>query len=227
METLAEIPFSLDVEQIKAKAHVDAGSSYAMDLLSLIELAQEIGKPKAAYAACFITGRNGDTVHVEDVCFRSRTLARNLESVERVFPLVATCGHELDIGFPGKGDMLKEFYWDLIKSSLLSAANKYLSDHLHRKFRLDKTAIMRPGSGDASVWPIEQQEDLFTLLGDVEGAVGVRLTESLLMVPNQTTSGLMFPTKTDFRSCEVCHRDSCPSRRAPFNKVLWDKIHHD
>ena len=227
METLTHIPFSLNVEAIKAQTHVDAGSNHAMDLLPLIELAQEIGNPKAAYAACFITGRDRDKVHIEDVCFRSRTLARNLESIERVFPLVATCGHELDLAFPDKGDILKEFWWDLIKNRLLGAANKYLQDHLHQKFRLGKTAIMRPGSGDASVWPIEQQKGLFSLLGDVQGAIGVHLTESFLMVPNQTNSGLMFPTETDFRSCEMCHRDNCPLRHAPFNKALWDEIHDD
>jgi len=227
MEILGEIPFSLDVEQIRTQAHVDARSSDAKGLLALIELAQEVGKPKAAYAVCFIGGRYEDAVQIGNVSFRSRTLVHNLEPVERVFPLVATCGHEMDEAFPGKGDMLKEFWWDLIKSRLLGAANKYLGDHLHRKFRLGKTATMRPGSGDASVWPIEQQKDLFTLLGDVEGAISVRLTESFLMVPNKTTSGLMFPTETDFRSCEVCHRENCPSRHAPFNKELWEEIQND
>jgi len=227
METLAKIPFSLDADQIMTQAHVEVGSADAPDLLSLVELAQEIGSPKAAYTTSFIAGRDSNKVQIEDVWFRSRTLARNVESVERVFPLVATCGHEMDQAFPGEGDMLKEFWWDLIKNHLLGAANKYLSDHLHRKFRLGKTATMRPGSGDASVWPIEQQKDLFTLLGDVEGTVGVRLTESFLMIPNKTTSGLMFPTETDFRSCEVCHRESCPSRHAAFNRDLWEEIQHD
>jgi hypothetical protein len=226
-ETLDSIPFSLDVEQIIAQAHVKAESRDADELLSLIELAEAVGKPKAAYAVCFIEGRDGDAVQIEDVRFKSRMLAHNLESVQRVFPLLATCGHELDEAFPGKGHMLQEFWWDLIKSRLLGAANKHLTDHLHRKFRLEKTATMRPGSGDASVWPIEQQRELFMLLGDVERAVGVRLTESFLMVPNKTTSGLMFPTETDFRSCEVCHRENCPSRQAPFSKDLWEQIQHD
>ena len=227
MRTLTKIPFSLDVDQIMAQAHVEVESSDAADLLSLIGLAQEIGSPKAAYAACLVGGRAGDKVQIDDIWFRSRTLAHNLESVERVFPLVATCGHELDQGFPGKGDMLKEFWWDLIKNRLLGAANKYLSDHLHRRFRLGKTATMRPGSGDASVWPIEQQKDLFSLLGNLEKEVGVQLTESFLMVPNKTTSGILFPTETDFRSCEVCHRENCPSRHASFNKDLWEEIQHD
>jgi len=133
----------------------------------------------------------------------------------------------MDRAFPGKGDMLKEFWWDLIKTHLLGAANKHLSDHLHRKFRLGKTATMRPGSGDVSVWPIEQQKTLFSLLGSVESDIGGQLTESCLMVPNKTTSGLLFPTETDFRSCEVCHRENCPSRHAPFNKDLWEDIEHE
>ena len=226
-KTLTGIPFSLDADRIFAQAHVEVGSSDAGDLRSLIELAQEIGRPMAAYAICFITKRDGDRVQVNDACFTSRTLALNLESAERVFPLVATCGHELDQGFPDKGDMLKEFWWDLIKTSLLGAANRYLNDYLHRKFRLGKTATMRPGSGDASVWPIEQQKVLFSLLGNVDRELGVQLTDSFLMIPNKTTSGIMFPTERDFRSCEVCHRENCPSRHAPFNKDLWEAIQHD
>jgi hypothetical protein len=227
MKILTAIPFALDAEQLMADAHVDAGSGDAADFLSMVELAREVGRPKAAYAPSFITERDGDRVQIEEVWFQSRTLARNLESVERVFALVATCGHELDDAFPARGDMLKEFWWDLIKAHLLGAANQFLSEHVHRTFRLGKTAIMRPGSGDASVWPIEQQKDLFRLLDGVEEKLGVRLTESSLMIPNKTLSGILFPTETDFRSCEVCHRENCPSRHAPFNKELWEEIQHD
>src|SRR5664280_1619604 len=110
MKTITEIPFLLDADQIIAQSHVEAGSGIAADLPSLIELAQEIGRPKAAYDVCFITKRDGDIVQINDACFRSRTLALNLESAERVFPFVTTCGHELDQGFPDKGDMIKEFW---------------------------------------------------------------------------------------------------------------------
>ncbi len=226
MEILTEIPFSLDANQIMTQSRVEAGSDYADDLLALVELARKVGRPKAAYAVCFIGERDGDTIQIDDTWFTSRTLVRNLMSAERVFPLVATCGREIDQAFPAKGDMLKEFWWDLIKTRLLGAANQHLTGHLNSRFRLGKTATMRPGSGDASVWPIEQQKNLFSLLDNVEDALGVHLTESFLMVPNKTTSGLMFPTETDFRSCEVCHRENCPSRHAPFNKDLWEEIQH-
>ncbi len=227
METLTNIPFSLDAGQIMTQAHVKVESAYAAELLSLIELAQEIGNPKAGYTVSFITGRDGDKIQIEDVWFKSKALVHNLESAERVFPFVASCGRELDQAFPDKGNMLKEFWWDMIKSHLLGAAYIHLSDHLHRRFRLGKTATMRPGSGDASVWPIEQQKDLFSLLGNVESEVGVQLTESFLMVPNMTISAFLFPTETDCQSCGVCHKEKCPSRHAPVKKELWDQIQQE
>jgi len=227
MEILTEIPFTLDAAILMEQLHIDPNSESAKEVQDLLAIAMNVGRPKAAYAVAFVENRAGDTVTIGDIPFTSRTLSRNLATSERVFPLVATCGHEMDEAFPADGDMLKEFYWDLIKAHLHGAANRHLSDHLHSKFRLGKTATMRPGSGDASVWPIEQQRELFALLGDVEKAIGVRLTDSFLMVPNKTTSGILFPTEIDFRSCEMCHRENCPSRSSPFNRLLWEEIQHD
>jgi hypothetical protein len=227
METLTEIPFALDVAALMTQLHVEADTDDARDLRELMDLAMKAGRPKAAYREAFVEARDGDTLTIGGVAFTSRTLSRNLASVERVFAMVATCGHEMDQVFPARGDPLKEFWWDVIKTHLLGAANRHLNEHLHRVFRLGKTASMHPGSGDVSVWPIEQQRGLFALLGDVEPAIGVRLTGSCLMVPNKTTSGILFPTEADFRSCEVCHRVTCPSRQAPFNKELWERIQHD
>jgi hypothetical protein len=83
---------------------------------------------------------------------------------------------------------------------------------------------MSPGSGDANVWPITQQRELFSLFSNVEALVGVRLTDSFLMLPNKTVSGIRFQTETDFESCELCHRESCVGRRAPFNRELWESL---
>ena len=227
MEILNDIPFSLDADTIMKQVHIEPDRSDADDLQTLIDLAKRVGRPKAAYTVAFIEAREGDTVRAGGTLFTSRTLARNLAAVERVFPMVATCGRELDDGFAGAGDPLQEFWLDAIKTRMLGAAHQFLHDHLHRVFRLGKTAVMRPGSGDADVWPIEQQRPLFALMGDVEAAIGVKLTASCLMIPNKTTSGVLFPVEKDFRSCEVCHRESCPSRHAPFNQSLWDEMQHD
>ncbi|MBD3384651.1 vitamin B12 dependent methionine synthase [candidate division KSB1 bacterium] len=226
MNILDNIDFSPNAETMRKQAHIAAASEDETELLKLIELSKNIGRPKAAYTVSYVTERNEDTLQIDDVTFKSRTLALHLKEVERVFPYVATCGHEMDEEYKDDGDMLKAFWWDLIKQSMLDTANTALHEHLENTYRLGKTASMQPGSADVAVWPIEQQKALFALLGDVEENLGVHLTESCLMIPNKTVSGIYFPTETDFRSCEVCRRDNCPSRRVAFNEELWQAIHH-
>ena len=144
-----------------------------------------------------------------------------------MFAYVTTCGREADEIETPQGDVLAEFWLDTIKADLLSASTRYLNKLLQRRYKLGKTAVMNPGAGDATVWPIEQQAELFSLLGDVEGLIGVRLTDSFLMLPNKSVSGIRFPTEIDFQSCQLCHRENCPGRRSPFNKELWNSTQDD
>lgn len=227
METLTDIKFSPDADKLMKQAHIEAGSDDEIEFRSMLDTALKIARPKAAYTVSFIDEKEDNTVTIEGVTFTSRTLSKNLKSVERVFAFVATCGKELNEPFFDDNDMVKEYWWDLIKSSALYAAHQYLMDYLHRKYRLDKTASMMPGSGDVSIWPIEQQKGLFELLGDTESQIGVKLTDSFLMVPNKTLSGILFPTEKDFQSCQVCHRENCPSRKAAFNENFWDETQTD
>ncbi|MFW5768460.1 MAG: vitamin B12 dependent methionine synthase, partial [Spirochaetota bacterium] len=60
--------------------------------------------------------------------------------------------------------------------------------------------------------------------GNVDDLIGVTLTDSFLMMPNKTVSGIRFPNEVGFESCELCHREDCPGRRADFNQELWEKM---
>lgn len=228
MHVLTDFPFTLDPSTLMRQLHIEPGTEDADRLQVLVEQATAIARPKAGYRVAYITNRTGDSVDLDGTRFTSRMLSRNLAAAERVFAMIATCGHELDAsGAPTQGDLVESFWWDAIKSRLHQAAVHALSQHLHRRFRLGKTASMQPGSGDAAVWPIDQQKALFNLMGDVELALGVRLTASCLMIPNKTTSGVLFPTEATFESCTVCRRKDCPSRRAPLDDALWAAIQHD
>ena len=155
--------------------------------------------------------------------FVSKVLRANLDEVGRVFPYVATCGRELDT-IPVDGDnVFGQFCWDTVKEMALYAALAHLTTHLKEAYSLDGLATMNPGSGDANVWPIEQQKELFALFGDVQELIGVVLTDSCLMLPNKSVSGLFFPSESGFQSCQLCHREKCPGRRAPFDAHLWQE----
>ena len=227
MEAITDISFEIDVEALFKGVHVEPGSDDAKEFAVLVNKVQEVGKPKALYKESYIEAKGDETITIDSVTFTSRALRRNLDEIERVFPYVTTCGKEVDeIEIP-QGDFLKEFWLDTIKATLLGVSGHYLSELLERKYKLGKTATMNPGSGDVTVWPIEQQRELFSLFGDVENLIGVRLTDSFLMLPNKSVSGIRFPTEVDFQSCQLCRRENCAGRRAPFNRELWEAVQHD
>ena len=202
-----EIPFQVSFADLMAKLRIKADSGLAADLGRLVEQAQALARPKALYKAAYIDERDGDEVVIDGIRFTSRVLQVNLEQVGRVFPHVATCGMELQDWADGIDDMLQNYWAETIKEVALRAARTALFEHLSRTYRLGETAVMSPGSLED--WPIQQQRQLFTLLGDTEAAIGVRLTDSMLMIPTKSVSGIRFPTEHTFESCMLCPREDC------------------
>jgi len=224
MGVLESIPFELDVPGLMDHFHVADGTDDGREFRELAGKVKAAGRPTAMYRECFVERKGDDTVVIEGVTFTSRVLRRNLDTVERVFAYVATCGRPTDALEYPREEFIRNFWLDTMKGVLLGYALKALNAHLDERYRLGRAASMAPGSGDATVWPIEQQKPLFALLGDVEGAIGVRLTDSCLMVPNKPVSGVRFPTEKSFASCQVCHRERCSGRRAPFDREMWESL---
>ncbi len=227
IEAITNISFELDLEGLLKGAHIKPGTNDAKEFEDLVNNAQKNARPKALYKECFIQSKEEETITIDDIIFTSQALRINLDQVERVFAYVVTCGKEVDeIEIP-QDDFLKGFWLDTIKATLLGISGRHLSELLDQKYKLGKTVDMNPGSGDVAVWPIEQQRKLFALFGDVENFIGVRLTESFLMIPNKSISGIRFSTEINFQSCQLCHRENCSGRSASFDKKLWESVQHD
>ncbi len=225
MPILSPLPFEIDLPALQEALHIKPDGRYAPELERLVRRAEQIGRPKAVYQEYFIESREGDSLVIGGKTFTSRALAMNLEAVEKVYAYVCTAGSELDEANPDSSDMLQKFWWDMTKEAVLGSAIHALDEHIRRTFQMSKTAVMNPGSGDADTWPIEQQRLLFALLGEGPALIGVQLGSSFLMSPIKTVSGLLFATEKDFRTCQVCRRENCRGRRAPFDQALWDAVH--
>jgi len=218
---LSSIPFQLDTAALRQKLHIKEGNHHAEELDHLIQGAQTVGKPKALYKEAFIESRTDETVTLDGITFKSRILRVNLENVYRVFPYVITCGLELEEWSKKIADFLQEFWAEEIKETVLYMARDYFLKHVGDYYHLGQTARMNPGS--LADWPIEEQRPLFTLLGNAEELIGVHLTPSLMMVPTKSVSGILFPTEVDFSSCQLCPRETCPGRKARYDKGLYAK----
>jgi hypothetical protein len=224
MVALTDIPFTFDTDQLSEQLRIKPGTDHAKAFEELVSTVQAIAKPKALYKIAFIDEKGVDSVTIDGVQFTSPALRKNLDSIERVFPYIATCGREIDDIEIEQGDLQKKMWLAFFKGNLLQTSIQYLGGHLTNRYKVTNVSSMNPGSGDASVWPFEQQRDLFSIFEDVERHIGVKLTKSLVLVPDMSVAGILFPTETDFQSCQLCHRENCHLRRTPFNKELWESI---
>jgi hypothetical protein len=213
------LPFSLNVDALCEKLRVRA--RHREDVDRLVAEAETIARPRAHYKMVFIEAKDDDSVTAGGVTFNSRVLRVNLDGLHRFFAFVGTAGHELEAWVDSKQDMLAHFYADAINEAVLHAAMVGLINRLTDQFQLATTAAMNPGS--LTDWPLREQRPLFKLLGDVRSAIGVELTDTLLMVPRKSVSGILFAAEETFASCQLCPRHDCPNRRAPYDAGLFER----
>jgi len=218
---LDDIAFKPDVDCLLSALRIDADSDDADTVRDLLRQAEAVARPKAMYREAFIDDRGDDFVVIRGIKLSSRVLAVNLQDVHRVFPFAITCGTEIEEWSQSLGDALERYWADRIKEMALGAAGGALSEHLVSTFQPGKTSTMNPGSLED--WPLTEQTALFSVLGDVTGTIGVRLSDTFLMTPVKSVSGLRFPTEISFESCQLCKRSACPSRRAKYDPELFDK----
>jgi hypothetical protein len=214
MERLEQISLSLDIGEVKEK--LQAGDW--VQIQTLLEIAKPLISAKAVYKVCYIEEKLEDTVIIDGIPLRSRILTKNLEKVGRVFPYVITIGTRLEQKADASTDLLEKYYLDKIGNIALSEVRNYLEENLCSKFALDGLSYMSPGSLED--WPLEEQRPLFSILKGGEVSIGVRLTESLLMIPRKSVSGIYFPTEVTFYSCQLCPRKNCEGRKAHHSKDL-------
>ena len=227
MNIILNAPFKLPREEIQTTLAIKPGSSSETEFKKILGQVEEIARPKSIYRVAYVENRSQDSVTIENETFHSQVMRLNFDEINRVFPYIATCGPEVD-EFPlDEGDILKQYWINAIKLSLLHTAFDHLVDTIKKRFMFDDISNMNPGSGEMDVWPIEEQSELFSLLGGqsvIKKEIGVRLLPSYLMIPDMTTSGILFPSQVSYANCQLCKREDCPSRQAEFDETLWQSI---
>ena len=213
-----QIEFNPDPEKFFNKMRIKPGSRQEELVLSLLDEGRQVGRPRAIYTITGIDQHLDDGVVLNGIRMKSKVMAVNLSAVHRVFPYLNSSGRELFDWTQSKEDLLERYYAEEISQLALRTAEEFLLAHLKATYQLGKTSSLNPGS--LIDWPITAQRPLFQLLGDPLESIGVELTESMLMLPNQSVSGIHYSSDTDFWNCELCPRENCSQRQAPFDESL-------
>ena len=216
---LDTIQFQPDYENLTKRLRLRPGSPMFEDFNAFFDETVKIARPKVFYKVAFTDGNDSNSVVIDGIRFESRVLCVNLAEVHRVFAYLATCGVELAEQRARETDILRQFWADALMEAALQSAMGVLREDMITRYQVGKTSAMNPGS--LPDWPISQQKPFFELLGTTANRTGVRLTESMLMVPAKSTTGLFFETESEFVNCQLCPRKNCPNRRAGYNQDLY------
>ena len=222
METIQFIPVSLDKREIAARLRFDPARAGFKSLDELIALAEGLIRPRGLFEVGYVGAKGERTVEVAGVTFESPILRKNLDATGRAFPYIITVGPDLERAASAQTDLLKQYYLEEMANFALEKAAAWLSAQLEVRYSLGPLSNMSPGSLED--WPITEQAKLFSIFGDTERLVGVRLTDSLLMLPRKSISGILFPSEEGFRSCQLCDRANCPGRKGKMKTLVIRRV---
>jgi len=191
----------------------------AEDLLEdALAEAEEIAVPCAFLRPATVEQITETGAVIGGVPFAGSVFSARLAEGMQVFPYVMSCGRQLHDWMESyRDDVLMASMSAEIAQSYLGAVGAAVRKYVHETLITEgHVSALNPGSLEDG-WSITGQRDLFALLGEGGARTGVTLTESCLMVPLKSGSGIWFPSESHYENCMLCPRTDCPNRRAPYD----------
>jgi len=209
-----DLPYVLpDAQHMAERLHVFEDDFE--DFEAAYHKAAAVAAPKFIWKKAPVRLLGNNDVMIGEQLFHSRILHVNMQGVESAYAYVASCGRELYELALSCADPLERYWIDSISEQLLRSIGISAHNRLKQLAGEERLFCMNPGS--LPDWPISEQSPLFELIGDVYGQIGVELTDTYLMLPIKSNSGIYYASDSDFVNCEFCARGECPNRRARFN----------
>ncbi|MEJ5263216.1 MAG: vitamin B12 dependent-methionine synthase activation domain-containing protein [Ignavibacterium sp.] len=142
---------------------------------------------------------------------------RDLKEVSEIFVFVCTIGKVVEEKIHqlfSNGDSLNAFILDRIASELVECTANLLEQKIQSDFLKTGYNLTNRYSPGYCGWSVSEQQKLFSLLPDK--FCGVQLTESSLMIPIKSISGIYGSgykiIRRDYQ-CEICDDEFCYKRK--------------
>lgn len=182
-----------------------------------LEEAAKICQVKGAYVISENVRISSGKIEVDGVEFNiGRRIARELKNSQGVAFIICTAGEQISKRskqlMAGENPVLG-YVFDLIGSQIAESAADRLQNELAQLFDSDGLKITNRYSPGYCDWNVAEQHQLFSFFP--EGCCGIRLTESALMDPVKSVSGIIgWGPDVSFRNymCDLCGKEDCLQR---------------
>lgn len=144
-------------------------------------------------------------------------IARYLKQAEEYAVFVATAGVEFEAmqrRLRAEGDIVRQFFADMIGSEIAEAAGRVLSEALAAEQGRRGFLVSNSYSPGYCGWPVSDQQTLFALLP--EAPCDITLSDSSLMSPIKSISGVIaLGPKVEKKpyGCAICGKKDCYKNR--------------
>ena len=185
-----------------------------------IENYHDLLSPAYSYTIRNIESVDGNRVTIGDsIVLESKVISRLLERCERVAVFALTIGNYLEdlVAYLAENGLILQA---TVLDAVGSGTAEKLAIQVEGKIRINAgieglitSRRFSPGYCD---WEVSQQELVFRILdGDM---AGIRLTESMLMIPRKSISGIIGIGRPgndieNYNPCSTCLKKDCPGRR--------------
>ena len=199
----------------------DDDREFVTDLIEeLLKESEEISKIKAQYSIFIDVKFNNEnkSVEIKNVVFDIKKIVfSQIKKSDSVAIFLCTAGEEIGIRSRKamqERDMLRGYIYDVIGSEAVEAAADLMQDDLEKAAKsigLKITNRYSPGYCD---WNVAEQHKLFELMPD--NFCGIRLTDSALMDPEKSVSGIIgIGENVRFNpyTCGLCNMKDCVYRK--------------
>ncbi len=160
---------------------------------------------------------NNTDFHIKHIVFTQ------LKKSESVALFLCTAGSEIGVRSRQAmhdRDLLRGYIFDVIGSEIVEAAADLMQAELEKDVADSGMKITNRYSPGYCGWNVEEQHKLFNLIPD--NYCGIRLTESALMDPVKSVSGIIGigkNVKSNPYTCQMCDMNDCIYRKAKEKRI--------
>ncbi|MCX5678670.1 MAG: hypothetical protein NTY76_06135 [Candidatus Omnitrophica bacterium] len=223
IKTDLEIDWGWVKEILFKKEGIAAGSPGAVldSADESIDKARRLARPKAIFTKKAVLSYNTDSIKLAGGAeFSGKTISSYIKPAQSIYIFLVTIGPAIEneaSRLMKTGESLSGYLLDRASSFAVESLADKLENHLRKEYRSkDKSVSMRLSPGYCD-WPIEEQAKFDRMLDFSK--IGVRLTESYMMIPQKSISGLIgigpMGLFSNVKSqCEICNmKKDCGYRR--------------
>jgi len=218
-----QINIQIDREEVFRYMGYKVGHKVPARIASLVSShirdAYQLIRPQYAYVVTDVESVEGSRIFLGDAMFESQTLAQLMQKCEKAAIFTATIGKLLDRKgqqLAEKGRLLEATIVDAVGSEAVEKVIDVVQSRIEEVAGAQGLNISPRFSPGYCDWDLSQQRVLFYAMREL--STGIRLTDSCLMIPRKSVSGIIGMSQScdemeKWSPCKYCERYDCVGRR--------------